>query len=726
MPVADPKKVRRRQHEYPEDDMNKSYVFDAAEDQRARKEDSKKIKSLRRKQRDLEEQLNRSKRSNPNNTLQTIDMGASDDSLGIDDLENSTASLSDMGGGGAPTRKRKKKKGTKKTKSTSLPSKAKRLSEHLEGGALPSGRNRGCSISVDGASRNSGSLGGTKRKVKMRDTDRLLRSRSQGNGMLRQDPWGGGASWSGDNGSMMKRPGMNGQRHNSAHLPPRSGPHGGSLIRPSSPRGRSPLPRGNSSRPRSLSRQPSVGSVRSHSMDRSLHPRTLSRQPSVGSVRSYHMDRSGHQSLPDMGYRAQSTHDHPQQSPRRRTRAKSMDRSQSYGGRTFVRQNSMQLSAGGAPSMTRSRSMQRPTVSSSKRPNLAKVRSAGDIGSRSTTVIKQGNKSVLLVPMTKQEAEELRKDPSKFKQSHQYGKYILGGRVEVEETPPRSLVLIWAVVMAELGFDLGTTIIAFMALLEEDDCCGETMSLGPIPMSVTSPFFLLVFAELAFLTRAVILTLWPSMLTKRNNEEADPELEEANAKRSCFMRYFCCCLRWNAHVILKILNFLVLLNPFFGCVIAWILLYQSNKTEAFWVLGLEGGSIILHFISVYLEGGLDSWCSILFHCIPLVPFIVSVTMVLIYLNYGGVCYIVDRNNFSYWGCEVCDDDWPPVDGMCRVNGTNLTIPVSNSLFDVDLTSRNASALRDDLFATTAQQTYCAHDHPDGPQIDFCWFKYLED
>ena len=42
-----------------------------------------------------------------------------------------------------------------------------------------------------------------------------------------------------------------------------------------------------------------------------------------------------------------------------------------------------------------------------------------------------------------------------------------------EEKPARSIVLIWVIVAAELGFDLGTTIIAFQAFLEEDTCCGN-------------------------------------------------------------------------------------------------------------------------------------------------------------------------------------------------------------------------------------------------------------
>lgn len=49
---------------------------------------------------------------------------------------------------------------------------------------------------------------------------------------------------------------------------------------------------------------------------------------------------------------------------------------------------------------------------------------------------------------------------------------------KIEEKPSRSIVVVWLIVAAELGFDLGTTIIAFQAFLEEDSCCGNAIMLG--------------------------------------------------------------------------------------------------------------------------------------------------------------------------------------------------------------------------------------------------------
>eukprot|EP00538_Stauroneis_constricta_P004368 CAMPEP_0119561398 /NCGR_PEP_ID=MMETSP1352-20130426/17466_1 /TAXON_ID=265584 /ORGANISM="Stauroneis constricta, Strain CCMP1120" /LENGTH=802 /DNA_ID=CAMNT_0007609589 /DNA_START=367 /DNA_END=2775 /DNA_ORIENTATION=- len=232
-------------------------------------------------------------------------------------------------------------------------------------------------------------------------------------------------------------------------------------------------------------------------------------------------------------------------------------------------------------------------------------------------------------------------------------------RREDIKTPPKSLVIIWVVVSLELVLDLVTTIISFIALVEDSDCCGSTIDLGPWPRAVTIPFFVLIVIELCFLARAIKLTLCPDL-------HRPPSRNSVN--------WFCRCMRWNAKTVFKIINFMVLINPFFGSVVAWILLYQSSKTECFTVLGLEAASLLLHFISIWLEGDEQTICSLIFHCIPVVPFFVSVVIILIYLNQGGVCYLVEEALFWYSGCQLCPNGSPPTpDGMCQIgNTTNAT------------------------------------------------------
>ena len=106
---------------------------------------------------------------------------------------------------------------------------------------------------------------------------------------------------------------------------------------------------------------------------------------------------------------------------------------------------------------------------------------------------------------------------------------------------------------------------------------------------------------------------------------------------------------------MAVLGFLVLLNPFFGCVIAWMLMYQSDKDEAFIVLGLEGASLMLHFISVWIEGSVKNCRTFLIQMIPLIPFLASIGLTAFYLKQGGICYSVEKELFSFQGCEVCED-----------------------------------------------------------------------
>eukprot|EP00980_Cylindrotheca_fusiformis_P017356 scaffold5380_cov131-Cylindrotheca_fusiformis.AAC.33 len=283
-----------------------------------------------------------------------------------------------------------------------------------------------------------------------------------------------------------------------------------------------------------------------------------------------------------------------------------------------------------------------------------------------------------------------------------------------EERPKRGLVVIWLVVLAELGFDLGTTIIAFQAMLEDDDCCGHELNLGPLPLTVATPFIFLISLEVLMLARAVILTLWPSLMEKANN---DAEESADGPKRSRLSKMCCACLKWNVQALLKFIHLLVLLNPFFGCVIAWMLLYQSDKNESFLVLGLEGGSIILHFISVKLEGEVKTFSQFLCHSVPLVPFFISVGMVLLYLKQEGVCYNVEKAVFNFQGCEICPDGFPPEDGNCVLaNGTVVSLKESQ-LLDININDLDALAAR-----TSIQDTFCGDEH-DGYSTNFCFFQY---
>jgi hypothetical protein len=213
------------------------------------------------------------------------------------------------------------------------------------------------------------------------------------------------------------------------------------------------------------------------------------------------------------------------------------------------------------------------------------------------------------------------------------------------------LVVIWLLVAGELGLDLVTTIISFLAYEQSDYCCGTLIDLGNWALGITIPFFCLILVEMFLLAWNIQTSLWPDFckskkLTEMNDLEVqvrEHPTEDLRPKRA-----------------LAALNCVVILNPFFGFLVSWLLLYQSSKQDSLIVLGLEGGALILHFLSVYLENHRKTVCSMAIHLLPIVPFVVLIALILFYLELGGVCYVDGR--FWYQGCEICGNGLPPPPG----------------------------------------------------------------
>lgn len=626
VPVANPNKVKqRRQAQDSVEEFEQSYVFDYQEDKRARAADlesptDSRLVSSRQKKRHLEQRFGSSAPTFPSpNTKHNRKKSIGHHSVPVfrDGSDNSLDFDADH--------------------SILVPSKANQQS--LNGYIQRTPRTKS-------SSRGSRGTTDSKRKVQMRDTDRLIRPR----GIERQ-------------GS-----GLGPKRHNSLG-----------------------------------SQSQTQRSVSSHNSSQ------RGRSPS---------NKRGHSG----GDRTAGQHH------RSRSATKSCDRRPPVtrqGSRTMVEPRSRSLSMDRRPSQTRTLSKQ-GSVCSDRRNGLQKGKSNTSMGSQRSimtglslpTVVTQGDKTIVFVPVTQEQAKSISKTP-KGAIPYMFKGYLGRKIPPIEETPPKSLVLIWVLVCAELAFDLATTVIAFLSLVENDTCCGERIELGPIPMTVTIPFFMLVVTELALLFRAMMMTLWPSIFT---GDVTDDDLA-LRASRTSFMQCVCCCLRWKAKIVLQILNFLVVINPFFGCIIAWMLLYQSDKVESFVVLGLEGVSILLHFCTVYLEGSCKTWTQFFCHCIPILPFFASVTLVLFYLKQGGVCYLVDKEVFMFTGCEICPDGLPPIDNMCQFNGTNYTVS-SNGIIDFDF--ENVEALSDvkgTLTKRVEQGEYCGNQRDDGPDMSFCFFSY---
>ena len=259
------------------------------------------------------------------------------------------------------------------------------------------------------------------------------------------------------------------------------------------------------------------------------------------------------------------------------------------------------------------------------------------------------------------------------------GDRVPRGGTKTYQAPSRTILIVWMLVGAELILDVVTTIISFVVMMQESTCCGEELDLGALPLAITIPFFVLILAELCMLAMAIKQYLFTSRAQMERQAAARAEEDETSCTAFLGKTFY-----------QKMMNGLLLLNPFFGFLVAWLLLYQSNKNESLIVLGLEGASLLLHFLSIYLEGNKQTRGTIAVHCLPIIPFLATLIVILVYLQVGGVCYLVEDTLFWYEGCHVCSDGTLPVDGVCP-DGTEGNV-----------------------------QSYCSEE------TSFCWFPYGEE
>jgi len=218
-------------------------------------------------------------------------------------------------------------------------------------------------------------------------------------------------------------------------------------------------------------------------------------------------------------------------------------------------------------------------------------------------------------------------------------------------------VLVWILIGLELTLDLVTSGIAIISLTQEFSCCGETIDYtvhGAKLLGIIVPFFLLVYVEIVVLALSIKRYL---RMNRRQREREAKKRHELHEKT---------CLGFLGSTFRqRLLNFLLTFNPFFGFMVAYLLLYQSNKLECWLVLGLEAGSFVLHWFSMWLEGLPLSNFAIFWHSIPIIPFLVTVFLILNFLERGGVCYYLQDAYFWIEGCRVCPDgSLPGEDGNC--------------------------------------------------------------
>jgi hypothetical protein len=190
----------------------------------------------------------------------------------------------------------------------------------------------------------------------------------------------------------------------------------------------------------------------------------LSRGRSTDRSQTLHSRQSSRQEVQRMGSQSQRTRSLSRTSSSRRGR--SIDRAGSvmgYGEGSTKRGMSKQ---GSRPTLTTQYSS-RPALNS----QLSRSRSVNRSrhGNVSGSILFDGTVTVAVIaPGPAKRAVK--------KSGRSITRFIPGKNIE--EKPSRSIVLVWLIVAAELGFDLGTTIIAFRSFLEDDSCCGSPISLG--------------------------------------------------------------------------------------------------------------------------------------------------------------------------------------------------------------------------------------------------------
>lgn len=326
-----------------------------------------------------------------------------------------------------------------------------------------------------------------------------------------------------------------------------------------------------------------------------------------------------------------------------------------------------------------------------KRPGImARAFSVRSVDSTETSEMSSQRK--LEKEMSAVERREKRLMKRELKSLQRYRRRQLEKKIK-EEGGPRwnfLLAIVTLVTAGELGMDMGTTILSLVSIMSSFECCNEEIGVSPWLLGTTIPYFMLVITEFVLLGFSIKQARANTAKDKIRFQKID-ELDEdqewfSDEEENESLDEHTGCQKDLGHVV----HWVVLANPFLGCLIAWFLLYEvASKKEALVILGLEAGAVTLMFIGCYLKRDKFTFNSLLLHGLPLIPLAAICFMIWYYLREGGVCF--KNGNFAFDGCELCGerDPTPAVGNICW-NGAN-----------------------------PYQGTFCG----DTPETRFCYFSY---
>lgn len=274
----------------------------------------------------------------------------------------------------------------------------------------------------------------------------------------------------------------------------------------------------------------------------------------------------------------------------------------------------------------------------------------------------------LMREQSRKERREKKKMEKEANGIRQWRRKILEKRIK-EEGGPRWTFLFQVVTLltlAELGLDLGTTIISFISLIESFDCCGQVIEVGTLTLGVTVPYVVLIVIEFLLLACSVRQARQNTFRDQERMKKIDNLDEEWFDDEGSWGSLEDEKKRFNFG---SVIHWVLLANPFLGALITWILLYEvSSRKDAFVIMGFECGSILLMFVGVWIQREKMTCGLLCFNAIPLIPFAGICFVVWYYLQRGGICF--RDGNFWFDNCGLCAPNEPaPDSGECLDGST---------------------------------------------------------
>eukprot|EP00980_Cylindrotheca_fusiformis_P002658 scaffold622_cov102-Cylindrotheca_fusiformis.AAC.7 len=255
---------------------------------------------------------------------------------------------------------------------------------------------------------------------------------------------------------------------------------------------------------------------------------------------------------------------------------------------------------------------------------------------------------------------------------------------------PRATVFSWNLIVIELILDLVVAVLALavFAKSKREACCGEPYQRGSFPWIVSVVSLCWVLLEVILLNRAVFATLSQRSVSRtsappntrehqhhQRNKDSDggssivgvPSSTASNDDAGSSTV-------WCHNSLMSKVNFLTILNPYLGFLIAFLLMYQAEQGASTVAVCIVSINTLLHLISIYLQRNSAAirklWVK-LAHGSILLPFLCTICLAAWYGQQDGICYKVDSESFGLHGCELCPDGSIPVNGnLCEIVSTS--------------------------------------------------------